>query len=262
MNERSRIGKLGRRGGTALTYLGAGFTLIELLVVIAVIALLGALLLPALSRGKTSAQRIRCLSNLHQLGVATHLYWDENGGNCFRYSGVMTNQGQLYWFGWMGNGAEGQREFDVTQGVLFPYLRGRGVELCPSFNYVSGKVKLKAEGASYGYGYNFYLSAAPQKPAVRVNRIMKPAQTVLLADAAQVNTWQAPASPDNPMLEEWYYVDDSPTQPNGHFRHAGRANINFCDGHVAREEMVPGSLDARLPGERVGRLRSEILLLP
>src|SRR2546425_9551782 len=35
----------------------------------------------------------------------------------------------------------------------------------------------------------------------------------LLADAAQVNTWQAPASPSNPMLEEWYYVDNSTNQP-------------------------------------------------
>src|SRR5215831_15918157 len=61
------------------------FTLIELLVVIAIIAVLASLLFPTLSRSKESAQRIKCVSNLHQLSLAGHLYWDDNNGNCFRY---------------------------------------------------------------------------------------------------------------------------------------------------------------------------------
>ena len=243
----------------------SAFTLIELLVVIAIIAILAALLLPALANSKQSAKRIQCVSQLRQLGLATRMYLDDHDGRTFpfRLSDEETNGGFVYWFGWIETaGAEGERRFDATQGPLFDYVQGLGIEICPSLNYTSGHFKMKAKGASFGYGYNRHLASTNDFPAVNSELVRDPAGTVLFADAAQINDFQAPASPENPLLEEWYYVDAAEGSfgyPNAHFRHRERANVAFLDGHIAPEQPAPGTLDERLPGERVGRLRAEIL---
>ena len=240
------------------------FTLVELLVVIAVIAILAALLLPALSRGKDAAQRIKCVSNLHQLGLATQMYWDENRGDCFRWNNGPSGTGTLFWFGWIASAAnpEGQRAFDPAQGALYPYLQGRGIEVCPSLNYALAQFKLKATGTTYGYGYNLHLSVPTTQPPIKISRVTHPTDIALLADAAQVNTFQPPASKSNPLLEEFYYVSNNRSEATAHFRHAQRANALFCDGHVAPERMDTGSLDLNLPAQFVGRLRPEVLAVP
>jgi prepilin-type N-terminal cleavage/methylation domain-containing protein/prepilin-type processing-associated H-X9-DG protein len=237
----------------------AGFTLIELLVVVAVIAILAALLLPALGQSQAQARRIRCVANLRQLGLAAQLYWDDHAGQAFRYRRTVETSGTLYWFGWLGHGSEGNRSFDATQGALFPYVGQGTVELCPSFGYALQSFKRKATGATYGYGYNLELSPPPHLPPVLISSVANPAQTAVLADAAQVNTFQPPASPDHPLLEEFYYV--SITEATTHFRHGHRANLLFIDGHVTPAPPLPGSLDPRLPSQYVGRLPPEFLQL-
>ncbi len=86
-----------------------------------------------------------------------------------------------------------------------------------------------------------------------------PATQFSLADAARVNTFQPPASPENPMLEEFYYVSTNRNEATAHFRHAQKASVVFCDGHVAMEKMEAGSLDQNLPGQFVGRLPPALL---
>ena len=268
MNEKRAARQGTCYGWRAARNASPAFTLVELLVVIAVIGILAALLLPALARGKASAWRANCASNLRQLGFAAQLYWDDSGSRCFQWYYGVTNSGELYWFGWLGTGAEGQRPVDLSAGVLYPYVRDSNVRICPALNYAPSQFKLKANVPICSYGYNAALSVGGPAAPLNISRVSHPTELTLFADAAQANDFQAPASRSNPMLEEWYYLDN-PTNyssmsyyAHDHFRHAQKASVAFCDGHVGLEMMVPGSLDRRLPSQFVGCLREELLTLP
>jgi prepilin-type processing-associated H-X9-DG protein len=133
----------------------------------------------------------------------------------------------------------------------------RGVEVCPALNRANPRFKSKARGAAFGYGYNLRVGTRGSS-GIAIATLRSPAGCALFADCAQVNDFQPPASPDHPLLEEFYYFDlEGPTV---HFRHSHRAETWFADGHVAGTIPALGSEDSRMPEEHIARLPSELIL--
>ena len=238
-----------------------GFTLIELLVVIAIIGILSALLLPAISAAFAVAHQTTCMSNLRQIGIAMSLYLKDHDGWFFPLVEDDPAVGRYWYFGLEPKGSvalgEGNRILDRTKARLYPYLEApETVETCPAVPF-GGPYKPKFKGQGWTYGINRYLSShktpnptVPYQSHYGWIRPVDATRTAIFADSAQVNTFQAPASPSNPMVEDWYYIE--PQRPYVHFRHAGRANVLFADWHVEAVGPAEGSFDSRLPSAQIG----------
>jgi len=114
-----------------------GFTLVELLVVIAIIALLMAILMPALNRARELGRRSVCMGNLKQLVFAWVMYADDNGGDLV--DGIAGNDdggSPAIITGWVGpvNSGDDQRtqQNQVKQGTLYEYCKNPKVFKCPA----------------------------------------------------------------------------------------------------------------------------------
>ena len=204
------------------------FTLIELLTVIAVIAVLSAILIPAVGRARESANQSKCISNLRQIGVAVQSYANEHKG---RYPEAW-HKGEA--------GKPWCRAIEPYVG-----MESDGAEPDNLFHCPAVEDDLHHGWSDYGYNENLGLGKRdegnePNPPFVarRVN-ILDPAKVVVVGDCGDVATGEA--SWHFKALQYGRGFESEKSVP--HCRHNGMANLAFLDNHV--ESLTWEEMDLR-----------------
>ncbi len=226
MNGTTRSGHPGLFGPAASR---SAFTLTELMVVTAVIAVLAGLLLPALSGSKASSQRIQCLSNLRQMGIAAGLYVDDNA-NSYPVAYYDQQEGGVnYSYAWDLTTIEDAPN-TVIPGVLWEGRTVLQIQQCPSF---AGHADWLTDPYT-GYNYNTSYIGHGQYESIpepaKGSDVLHSSGTVLFGDG------QYTAGADKFMRAPWPNPGDQDfagrwagTQG---FRHLHLSNAAYCDGHA------------------------------
>lgn len=211
------------------------FTLIELLVVVAIIAILAAILLPALARAGSRAKATQCLSNLRQLGIAAQIYTGDNLDSYpFAYYFDSARNISYCW-----DFTTYESSSRVVPGLLWQGQTNPKIQQCPSFNgsanwgsdpYTGYNYNTSYIGHGQGESENDPTGQGVPVPA-KAAAVMHPARTALFGDGQYAN------GADKFMRAPWPNPGDANfsgryagTQG---FRHDGRSNVAFCDGHAA-----------------------------
>lgn len=212
----------------------SAFTLLELLVVIAIISVVAGLLFASLSRARAAGDAITCVQNLRVVAAANIRYASDHDS---RYCFAQARSNNLRWH---GERHDSKAPFDPTRGPLSPYLgREAKVKRCPSFaDFLKGEDSF--ETGCGGYGYNaIYIGGTPANKwdGEITSAIPAPSRTVMFTDTALS---RKTGVQEYAYTEPWEWV--SPTGklsgeliPSVHFRHSGKANVAWCDGHVTPE---------------------------
>ncbi len=237
-----------------------GFTLIELLVVIAIIGILTAMVFPVFARAREKARQSVCLSNLKQLSLAILMYTEDNDG------GFVPADSPDMLQRWHGARLTENDPFVAEWGPLWNYFGSKGLKHCPSFTPVESEYAY--DQGTGGYGYNAqYIGGTPTFIAgddwkadlermctpAKVFMLANPGETVMLADTAILDCegnyleYSFIEAPISEAASEG--LTCRTTNPSTHFRHNGRANIAFCDGHVKAMPMVKTQSNGCCPSE-------------
>lgn len=236
----------------------SAFTLVELLAVIAIVLVLSMVATGAGWKVYQTSSLAVSASNIRQLAAGGISYLAENNNIYWPYRQVdpANGAGVTWWFGFEGASSmsrpEGQRDFDPAKGPLGGYIP-KGIRPDPSFSLGGKAFKPKYQNGYIGTGYNTLLGGGflGASPCAHHFQIPDPSRVVVFFTSAQVNSFQRPATSKNPMLEEFYGIDDR--ERTVHFRHNGKAMVSFASGNAGFLEMDESTRDSRMPKANVGR---------